>query len=282
MVDKVEVTPEESAPEKGSQEYIDKMAELGAGAINNGKGEAPEVAPKPDGVPDKFYNAETGEVDVAGLAKSYTELEKNRSKEVPKPPKVETKGEESETPSDKEGDGSDKEQAEAIVESAGLDMVSLSEEYADSGELTPESYSKLEAVGITKDVVDAYINGQNAIISQAKSSAFELAGGEEGYTSMIEWAKANLSDGEIKAYNNNVNSLDAGVRETVIRGLHARYIGAEGSGGDLVAGKSGSASKGTAYESNAQLMADMSDKRYATDEVFRKQVQDKLARSSLF
>jgi hypothetical protein len=282
MVDTVNVVADPVEPEKGTQEYTDKMAEAGASAVNNGRGESEPVPAKPEGVPDKFYNADTGEVDVAGLAKSYTELEKNRSKEVPKPPKVETKGETSETPSDKESDGSDKEQAEAVVESAGLDMASLSDEYATAGELTTDSYAKLEAVGITKDVVDAYINGQNAIINQAKSSAFELADGEEGYTSMIEWAKANLSESEIKAYNNNVNSPDSGVRETVIRGLHARYTGAEGSGGELVTGKTGNATKGSAYESNSQLMADMNNPKYKEDEAFRAQVQDKLSRSSLF
>ena len=283
MVDRVEVTADPVEPEKGTAEYNEKMSKIGEGAINNGKGEAPKVTPKPNGIPDKFYNPETGEVDVEGLAKSYTELEKNRSKEVTKPPRVEPEAvKQTDKPSDKKGDGSDKETAETVVESAGLDMASLSEEYATTGELTADSYSKLEAVGITKDVVDAYITGQNAIINEAKTTAFSLTGGEESYTAMIEWAKANLSEGEIKAYNNNVNSTDAGIRETVIRGLHSRYQTEEGSGGDLVSGKTNASTKGSAYESNAQMMTDMNDPRYKTDEAFRKQVADKLSRSSLF
>ncbi len=50
-----------------------------------------ETAQKPEGVPDKFWNAETGEVRIDALLKSYAELEKKLSSSIPQPEDDETR-----------------------------------------------------------------------------------------------------------------------------------------------------------------------------------------------
>lgn len=90
----VEETPKttEAAPQEGSEEYNKAMMETydaSKAKLAEDIGEAPpetpavEVQEKPEGVPDKFYNKETGEVDYASLTKSYNELEKGRGKAKP-------------------------------------------------------------------------------------------------------------------------------------------------------------------------------------------------------
>jgi hypothetical protein len=50
-----------------------------------------ETIEKPEGLPDKFWDAEKGEVRVDALVKSYTELEKRMSNAIPEPTDEETR-----------------------------------------------------------------------------------------------------------------------------------------------------------------------------------------------
>ena len=77
---------------------------------------------RPEWLPEKFKSAEE-------LAKSYTELEKSFS---------------------------EKSQATAN------DLNPFFDEYSEKGELTQDSYNKLNGMGLSKDVVDNYISGMKA------------------------------------------------------------------------------------------------------------------------
>jgi len=267
-----EVTPE-------NPEYIAKMAAMGEAAVNGGVAPVaeeapPEVPAKPEGIPDKFYNAETGVVDYTALAKSYTELEKANS----------TKKEPEVTPKDKPEDAP-KDAAQEAVEAAGLDMPSLSKEYDESGTLSDDSYAKLEKAGIPRAMVDDYIAGQQAKVEVARTQAFGITDGEDGYKAMIDYAKANLSEADIAAYNKAVNSGDATSREEAVRGLWTKYSAESGNGTngtDLITPNSNTKVGNGAYQSRAEMMADMGNPLYKSDEAFRAKVQAKLAVSNIF
>lgn len=246
---------------EGHEEKMIKLADDAAKAPAEGMAvDNVEVAPKPEGVPDKFYNAETGKVDYDSLAKSYTELEKKQSQ-----PKQEEA-----TP----------ETAEEAVESAGLDLASLNKEYADNNKLADSSYEALEKAGINRATVDSYIAGQHALAQQAQASAFEITGGKDNYTAMTEFAKANLTPDALNSYNTAVNSPDKSTRDLAVRGLYAQYSAESGSGNNLVMGK-GNEVSGTGYQSKEQMIADMKKPEYLTDPAFRAQVESKVARSNI-
>ena len=277
-MEQIQMTPEVN-PE--SQEYIDKMAALGEAAVNNGNthnDEAPKIPPKPDYVPDKFYNAATGEVNYEALAKSYQELEKQRSKpqETPK----EAPKDEQQKPQDSQNE---QDAAEKVVEQAGLNMADLSREYAEQGSLTEQSYETLAKAGIPKETVDAYIAGQQAIAEQARQQAYAVTDGQDGYQAMISWAKANLSQDEINAFNQSVNTINAGVRDIAIRGLWSRYAADTGAESKpLAGGKTTGSGNASGYQSRAELVAAMNDPKYKADPAYREQVQKKLANSTVF
>lgn len=271
-----------------SPEYIEQMAALGTAAVNQGKthgGDEPppeepaeenkEIPPKPSFVPDKFYNKDTGEVNYEALAKSYAELEKQKSK-----PKAD------EPPADEPAKATDDkatppDDANKAVEAAGLDMSLLSQEYDELGELTDTSYEALEKVGIPKDTVNAYIAGQAALAEVARQQAFGITEGEDGYKSMVSWAKANLSSEEIDSFNGQINTVSKGIRETAIRGLWSRYTSETGAPKDLVSGKANGSGTG-GFESRSQMMEAMSDPRYRTDSAYRDSVAKKLSNSKIF
>ena len=199
------------------------------------------------------------------LEKAYKELESKIGS-----PKEETK--EEPTLDIPEGN------AEEVVEAAGLDMESLQQEFSDKGELTAESLAKLEKVGINKDIVDSYIQGQQAVAQQIETDIKSIAGGNEGYTEMIAWAKENLSAEEVYAYNRVVNGRDIDATKMAVQGLKARMGG--NAEPNLVRGKA--AISQSQFDSQAQITEAMKDPRYAKDPAYRDEVIEKINRSDLY
>jgi hypothetical protein len=257
------------------QAYIDEMVAKGSPAVDAGSNQDRSTQSKPDGIPEKFWNAMTGEVDTAGLAKSYTELEKRFSQ--PKPKTEATEVDTEDNPAAPAEDTSEN-KAEAIVESAGLDMQVLSKEFADKGELSTDAYTKLDKAGIPKDMVDQYIAGQKALQEQVQLRAYSEVGGQQEYVNMVTWAQGNLSASETKAFNLAVSG-DQDQINLAVRGLRDKYTQANGR--DPSRSLSGSSTNtGTkSFGSRAELTTAMSDPRYSKDEAYRKSIERRLAAS---
>jgi hypothetical protein len=266
MVDTVTIK-EDLNPE--SPEYIAEMSAKGESAVTGIQPEAtPVIEAKPEGIPDKFYNAETGVVDYTALAKSYVELEKSKGKpaEAPKTPPAEAT----------------KDEAKNVVENAGLDMSELSKQYAEDGSLSEANYEALAKAGINKATVDDYIEGVSARIELARTQAYSITEGAEGYSAMVEWAAANSTPEEIQEYNEAVNSKNPKTREAAIKGLWSTYNSESGnSSAELITNRTNAKIGDGTYGSRAEMMAEMNDPRYKTDEAYRKKVATKIGNSNI-
>lgn len=217
---------------------------------------------RPEWLPEKFKTPED-------LSKAYSELEsqftKSRQAEA-----EQTTEQPTEQPT---------EDARQTVEDAGLDFDALQKEFADTGGLTDETYKSLADKGIPKEMVDSYVKGQQALASDYENELYSFAGGKETYSEMSAWAAENLSEGDINAYNNAINSGDSAQARLAIDGLVSRYKVNGGAEPSLVGGRASASVD--AYESMAQLTADMSNPLYAKDPAFRDKVQKKLSRSNV-
>ncbi len=165
--------------------------------------------------------------------------------------------------------------AKELTESKGIDYASLEGEYADSGALSEETYKSLSDSGIPKNLVDAYIAGQEALTASAVTRMHSVVGGEAEYNSMIQWAGEALSESEQEAFNSSLTSEDAS--NFAIQGLFARYAAQRGP--SLLRGDAGSAKQG-GYASKAEMMHEMSNPKYSQDPAFRASVQRRVALSS--
>ena len=243
MVDTIEIKEAETTSEKPVEDNVTQS--------------------KPEGLPEKFNSVED-------LAKSYSELEKKLgdNKEAPKEeaPKTETKN--------------DLDIAEKAVASAGLNMETLSSEYAEKGELDAKSYDALEKAGIPKDYVNQFIEGQKAIADQQATSIKDMVGGADAYSEMSNWAADNMTEEEKTAYNTAVNSKDVETAKLAVVGLKAKFESANGNEPSLVEGK-GTITGQDGYRSWAEVTAAMGDDRYSKDPAYQAMVQDKLAKSDL-
>jgi hypothetical protein len=254
MVDSVEIKAEETGIEKPVEQ------------VN----ETQPAQSKPDGLPEKFNSVED-------LAKSYSELEKKlggQSKEAIDPVSKATQKTEA-----SKSDGK-LEIAEQAVTDAGLDMSSLQKEYSEKGELDVKSYEALEKVGISKQYVDNYIAGQEAIANQQAVEIKETVGGDEIYQDMVDWASKNMTDGEKQAYNKAVNSGDMDTVKLAVNALKGQFERANGIEPTLVTGKAQPTAE-QGFESWAQVTEAMSNPKYAKDIAYQNEVKNKLANSNL-
>ena len=156
-------------------------------------------------------------------------------------------------------------------------MTALQNEYDTTGEVSKESMEKLSAAGISEDVVNRYIQGQQALATNIETDIKSVVGGNESYKQMMDWAKENLSAEEISAYNNTVNTQDVATVKLAVSGLKARM--GNNQEPTFVQGKAGTGP--ASFESWAQVTQAMSDPRYNKDPAYQKEVSDKLRRSEL-
>ena len=216
----------------------------------------------------KYKNAEE-------LEKAYVELQKKLG--------------------DKEEETSTEEQTEdkpQLSEGATL-ITDASKEYFDNGnKLSDETLAKFSSLS-SQDLIKAYMELQSnpefqqqqaappaeistAQINQIKNSA----GGEKQYANIVNWAKTNLPQDQINAFDEVVNTGSVQAIQLAVAGLKSQYDNANGVEGRMVTGKT-APNNGDVFRSQAELVRAMNDSRYDNDPAYRQDVIEKLDRSDL-
>ena len=154
------------------------------------------------------------------------------------------------------------------------------DEYAKTGALSDKSYEDLAKMGVSRDLVDSYVEGRKSAAAAAENAVYGEVGGREQYQSMISWAAESLSAEEVQAYNEVINAGDPKKTLFAVRSLAARFKSSNSSGpARVVEGKRTEASD--SFRSRAEMVAAMSDPRYAKDPAYRAAVVEKLKNSNL-
>lgn len=203
----------------------------------------------------------------ADLEKAYTELRTKMSQGKP-----------AEEPSESVS-GLSIEEAQDAASDAGLSLPDLAAKYAETGALDDTDYEALEKSGITRDVVDAFIEGQKALTARYEEQVLADFGGREAYSKMTEWAKANWSKEKIAVFNKAVESRNIDEAQIAISGLRSAYQEANGSGpARVIDATPGSTQVG--FASTREMVQAMKDPRYLTDPVYQAAVEQKALRSA--
>jgi hypothetical protein len=211
---------------------------------------------RPDWLPEKFQSPED-------MAKAYNELQSKLGE------------------GSKEKDSSAKEKAEPNQTVMQEIIDSATNEFIENGELTDKSFKALEEQGLPREIVEAYVAGQRALMENQVNQVKATVGGEENYNAMAEWAAENLDQSELDAFNEVVESGSINQAQMAVRGLYSQFASAGGKAPNLIQGNtSGSAVK--PFNSAAQVTEAMRDPRYKNDPAYRKTVEDRLAVTSSF
>jgi len=226
---------------------------------------------------------------VEDLAASYKELEGKLGSQPKEETQQEATTEETETEAEDfnavEAYG---ENIAGILDEAGIDALDLNNRFQETGELNEDDYSKLEAKGLPKHLVDTYIKGlQGGDVDATEIATAEIegiknsVGGDDNYTKMTAWAEQNLSDQDGQAFNDLMAQGNAAQIRMAVQGLYSQYTNAMGVEPNLVTGKAATSGP-TPYRSTAEVVAAMSDKRYGKDVAYTEDVQRRLGDSDVF
>ena len=201
------------------------------------------------------------------------------------------------------GDNKEEETEQASAEKEPEDKPQLSEgatlitdaskEYFDNGnKLSPETLAKFSSLS-SQDLIKAYMEVQSnpefqqqqaappaeittSQINQIKNSA----GGDQAYANIVNWAKTNLPEDQINAFDEVVNTGSVQAIQLAVSGLKAEYDNANGVEGRMVTGKT-APNNGDVFRSQAELVRAMNDPRYDNDPAYRQDIIEKLDRSDL-
>ena len=276
MTEEISTYQGEGVNQAGSPEHIHNMlakVESPVELSDGGLSEDPPVSQqqdRPEWLPDKFGSPEE-------LAQAYKSLEHKLHNNEQELSQHEESGLQDEiTPEFLETSPS---QVHKILDDRGLDFSVFQEEYNETGGLSKEAYEALEEAGISQNVVETWLSGQEAMAEQNLQGLYDLTEGDINYNQMLEWANDNLQPAEAEAFNKQVDNLDA-TSQLAVAGLYARYQQSEGAIPSLMAGDT-NVSIEPRYESLAQITSAMSDPRYEKDPAYRAQVAGRLNNSTV-
>ena len=203
-----------------------------------------------------------------------------------------------ETPADQPQFNADEQDSLQVAESLeGGEQPLLAGKFKDQGELEKAYLELQQKLGEPRDEVQASEDeGEPAeqeqeeevseeseaeVLSEAQANQLmEMVGGEKAYKSMIDWAGQNLSKEEIQMYDSVMGKGDPSAIFFAVQALNNKYTDAVGSDGQMLTGRSASDS-GSAFRSQQELVAAMTDPRYDRDPAYRQEVMQRLENSDV-
>lgn len=226
---------------------------------------------RPEWLPSKFRSVED-------MANAYNELESKLGRGSEDEDDDEDYNEEYEFDEDAVMD-STADDADEFLDDLGLDYGSFVQDYLENGgELSAEAYAALEEAGISSELADSFIAGQEAVVQDMRETAYDIVGGEAEYRDMVEWAQVNLSDTEVNAFNRALETdMDSAL--FAIQGLASVYRSEVGMEPTFYEGTPSNTAG--SFQSVAELTAAMKDSRYESDPAYRQSVAAKLQRSDI-
>jgi hypothetical protein len=216
-----------------------------------GEEAAPPPSDRPGWLPEKFESPEA-------LAQAYLQLEQRQGSQ-----EVSDNGNPAQI-------AKPSEQPAAPV----FDSERYTQEMIADGALSADSLAELKKAGIPDGMIETHLAGLAAMRDAQVSKLHQIAGGEAQWETMQTWASTNLSEPEIDAFNTALQSGDAGQTEFAMAGLRARFV--SNTAGTGIEGSTASQST-NGFDSNAQMVAAMSDPRYTKDPAYRDEVLKQIA-----
>ena len=178
-----------------------------------------------------------------------------------------------------------------LFKSNNIDPFAMSKHFEENnGTLDDTMYEQLNKAGLSKSVIDSYLEGvrkdtgfspqtaapylNEAEVEEVKN----MVGGDKGYDNLMDWAGKNLDQEAAKDYDEVLATGNKSAVKFAVKALMGQYEDANGRDSKLVTGKE---SAPDTYRSMAEVVRDMNKPEYTQDEAFRDDVIRKLSASNL-
>jgi hypothetical protein len=221
--------------------------------------------------------------DAQELEKAYVELQKKLGDKGDGDSTEAGDTEDSYEDESEEGDENEEEADVDTSQDAILDDL-WEQSQSEYSKETLEELSKMDAV----DIADMHLRYRQQveeslppeITEQQVTELKGVAGGEEQYGEMLQWAKDTLNPQEVQMFDTVMERGDPLAAFFAIRSLSYRYQDAQGRDGQMITGTA-PRGDGSQFTSQAEVVEAMSDPRYDRDPAFRQKVMKKLERSDI-
>ena len=176
---------------------------------------------------------------------------------------------------------------EEVEENPNFDLLNKASEefYSNDGQVSAETLEELGKLD-SNELISAYIQMQgqqqqgNDLTDAQASEIRSLAGGDEAYGQLTQWAANSLDESYITAFDNIVETGDVRMIQLAVTGLKSEYEKANGFEGQMLTGKAAQPQVDV-FRSQAEVVAAMQDSRYDADPAYRQDVFNKLGRSNI-
>jgi len=244
-----------------------EAAEVDPGAATVGPNDTdpPTTAERPDNVPEAYWNAEKGEVDLEALLIAVA---------APAPevaPEVSPEGEQ-EVPKSFDWDT--------------LDLNALGTEVATTGNFSAETIEALKSTGIPESIITNYAEGLHALGQQQVNGLFSIVEGKDNFSAMINWAgQGNVTQEQADAFDAAMDRPGDPLTKMMVENMYARFKAAEGSEPALVGGSTPAQDGSDRFQNAGEVTAAMRDPRYgkptAEGRAYTAAVMDRMAKSTV-
>lgn len=243
--------------------------------------EAEQSLPSDDNfeMPDKFKGKSAEEI-----ARAYAELEKMKAQKQDEQPQTED---------DNTQTGDDSEYVNPMLEEGRPEgskdvpvdqFAGFVDEYDANGQLSQDSYAKLEELGYSKEFVDEKIDYINYKRDKDVETILKPHGGAEEFKKVSAWAAENFSEEQL----NNINmQLATGNRQTQDAVLSSLFMGYKQSVKTdtpqdvTLHTNQPQATRTEGYATKSDYLKDAKDPRYEKDAGYRKLVEQKMLKTDM-
>lgn len=159
----------------------------------------------------------------------------------------------------------------------------IQQEYEEDG-LSEKSYAELAEAGYSKAFVDSYIRGQEALVESYVQSIFAMAGGQAQFQAIHSHLEASNPEAA-ESLERALENRDLATLKSIINLAGASRAKTFGKPANRSVAKAAIPAtpvrtKAVGFESQAEMIAAMSDSRYRTDAKFRAEVERKMQYST--
>lgn len=209
---------------------------------------------EPFEVPEKFKGKSAEEI-----VKSYLELEKKLSeKQVTNPDDAK--------PTEAQQDAVE---AKVNATLTPKDFEVYEKAYLENGKLDDNHYKELEKKGLSKEVIDLYIEGAKARDTIYTNAIYEAAGGAEEYKELVKWASENITDHSVIAdINRDLSSGSVAKAKWAVENLQLR----RGTPPRKLEGSSVADTSTKGYKDKTEWRRDVSNVLYGRDKKYTQAV----------
>ena len=248
MADEINNGGEQLAPQ--DQAALDRVRGI-TNDDNNPYNEDGSLKNEPFEIPEKFKGKSPEEI-----VKSYLELEKKLSEKQPSNPET------------KPDDQQDTVEAKVEATLTPKDFEVYEKAYLENGKLDDTHYKELEKKGLSKEVIDLYIEGAKARDTLYTNAIYETAGGAEAYNELVKWASESITDQSVIAdINRDLASGNVAKAKWAVENLQLRR-------GSPPKRLEGTATVGNAntYRDKSEWRKDVSNPLYGKDRKYTQAV----------